>query len=111
MPLVPTLRGQSQVICEFKASLVYRASSRTGRATQRNPVVENKTVLADPTGDPGPGDSTLFRPLMTPVMHAVRRHIYMQAKHLHTHTHTHTFKENKAKIFSWYGQKGFVTLR
>jgi hypothetical protein len=24
--------------CEFKASLVYRASSRTAKATQRNPV-------------------------------------------------------------------------
>jgi hypothetical protein len=24
--------------CEFKASLVYRTSSRTARATQRNPV-------------------------------------------------------------------------
>jgi hypothetical protein len=25
-------------LCEFKASLVYRVSSRTARATQRNPV-------------------------------------------------------------------------
>jgi hypothetical protein len=28
---------------ELKASLVYRASSRTARATQRNPVLQNKT--------------------------------------------------------------------
>jgi hypothetical protein len=27
---------------EFEASLVYRVSSRTGRATQRNPVSKNK---------------------------------------------------------------------
>ena len=27
---------------EFKASLVYRVSSRTARATQRNPVFKNK---------------------------------------------------------------------
>jgi hypothetical protein len=27
---------------EFKASLVYRASSRVARATQRNPVFKNK---------------------------------------------------------------------
>ena len=31
-------------LCEFKASLVYRASARTGsKATQRNPVSKNKT--------------------------------------------------------------------
>jgi hypothetical protein len=29
-------------ISEFKASLVYRESSRTARATQRNPVSERK---------------------------------------------------------------------
>ena len=27
---------------EFEASLVYRVSSRTARATQKNPVLENK---------------------------------------------------------------------
>jgi hypothetical protein len=31
-----------QIICEFKASQVYRASFRTARATQRNPVSKNK---------------------------------------------------------------------
>ena len=38
-PLVPALGvgGQKQVaLCQFKASLIYRASSRTARATQRN---------------------------------------------------------------------------
>jgi hypothetical protein len=36
-PLIPALRGQRQAdLCE--ASLLYRVSSRTGRATQRNPV-------------------------------------------------------------------------
>jgi hypothetical protein len=30
-------------ISEFKASLGYRVSSRAARATQRNPVSENKT--------------------------------------------------------------------
>ena len=29
-------------LCEFEASLVYRGSSRTARATQRNPVLKNK---------------------------------------------------------------------
>jgi len=29
-------------LCEFKASLVYRASSKTARAAQRNPVKTNK---------------------------------------------------------------------
>jgi hypothetical protein len=36
------LGGRSRQISEFKASLVYRVSSRTARATQRNPVSKNK---------------------------------------------------------------------
>jgi hypothetical protein len=32
------LGGRGRRISEFKASLVYRMSSRTARATQRNPV-------------------------------------------------------------------------
>jgi hypothetical protein len=39
-PLIPALgRG----ISEFEASLVYKVSSRTARATQRNPVKKPKT--------------------------------------------------------------------
>jgi hypothetical protein len=37
MPLISVLRRQRQVdLCEFEASLVYRLSSRTARATQKN---------------------------------------------------------------------------
>jgi hypothetical protein len=36
------LGGRGRWISEFKASLVYRVSSRTARATQRNPVLKNK---------------------------------------------------------------------
>jgi hypothetical protein len=36
------LGGRGRRISEFEASLVYRVSSRTARATQRNPV-SNKT--------------------------------------------------------------------
>jgi hypothetical protein len=39
MPPIPALGRQ---ISEFKASLVYRVSSRTARATQRNPVTKKK---------------------------------------------------------------------
>ena len=43
MPLVSALGRQRQVdLCEFKASLVYRLSSRTTRVTQKNPVLKNK---------------------------------------------------------------------
>jgi hypothetical protein len=34
------LEGRGRWISEFEASLVYRVSSRTARATQRNPVWE-----------------------------------------------------------------------
>jgi hypothetical protein len=38
-PLIPALRRQRPwELSEFKASLVYRVSSRTARVTQRNPV-------------------------------------------------------------------------
>jgi hypothetical protein len=36
------LGGRGRQISEFKASMVYRVSSGTGRATQRNPVSKNK---------------------------------------------------------------------
>jgi hypothetical protein len=35
--------GRGKKISEFEASLVYKVSSRTARATQRNPVSQNKT--------------------------------------------------------------------
>jgi hypothetical protein len=35
-------RGRGRRISEFEASLVYKVSSRTARATQRNPVSKNK---------------------------------------------------------------------
>jgi hypothetical protein len=36
------LGGRGRWISEFKTSLVYRVSSRTARATQRNPVSKNQ---------------------------------------------------------------------
>ena len=43
--MIPAFKSRGRlIISEFKASLVYRASSRTARATQRNPVLKiNKT--------------------------------------------------------------------
>ena len=37
-----TWEGRGRKISEFEANLVYRVSSRTDRATQRNPVSKNK---------------------------------------------------------------------
>jgi hypothetical protein len=42
MPLIPALGRQRQRISEFKASLVYRVSPRTAKATQRNPILKNQ---------------------------------------------------------------------
>jgi hypothetical protein len=36
------LRGRGRQISEFEASLVYKVSSRTARATERNPVSKNQ---------------------------------------------------------------------
>jgi hypothetical protein len=38
------LGGRDRWISEFEASLVYKVSSRTARATQRNPVSKKKKV-------------------------------------------------------------------
>ena len=46
MPLIPALRRQEKQISEFEASLVYRASSRTARATQGSPVSINRNQTA-----------------------------------------------------------------
>ena len=45
---VPALGRQKQInLCELKASLVYKASSRTARAvTQKNPVLGGKKFSA-----------------------------------------------------------------
>ena len=43
MPEIPVLRRKRQAdLCEFKASLVYRASSRAVRLIQRIPVLKKK---------------------------------------------------------------------
>jgi hypothetical protein len=45
MPLIPAHSGgRGRQISEFEANLVYRVSSRTARAIQRNPVSKNKTT-------------------------------------------------------------------
>jgi hypothetical protein len=42
-PLILVLRRQRRAdLCEFKASLVYKSSSRRARATRRNPISKNK---------------------------------------------------------------------
>ena len=45
MPLIPEFRRQRQVdLCEFEASLVYKASSRTAKAVSEKPCLkQNKT--------------------------------------------------------------------
>jgi hypothetical protein len=41
------LGGRGRQISEFKASLVYKMSSRTAKDTQRNPVSKNKQTKKD----------------------------------------------------------------
>jgi hypothetical protein len=49
-PLIPALGRRGRQIPEFEVSLLYRASSRTARNTQRNPVSQkylNKQMKRD----------------------------------------------------------------
>jgi hypothetical protein len=39
------LGGRGRRISEFEASLVYKVSSRTARAIQRNPVLKNNKII------------------------------------------------------------------
>jgi hypothetical protein len=45
------LGGRGRQISEFETSLVYRVSSRTARATQRNPVSKNQINNNDNDND------------------------------------------------------------
>jgi hypothetical protein len=48
MPLISAL-GRQRELCEFKASLVYKASSGTARVMQRNPVSKSNQPTNQPT--------------------------------------------------------------
>ena len=43
-----TRRQRLAVLCEFKASLVYKVNFRTARGTQRNSVLKNQTKPTKP---------------------------------------------------------------
>jgi hypothetical protein len=43
------LGGRGRWISEFEARLVYKVSSRTVRATQRNPVLKNQKKKKNPS--------------------------------------------------------------
>jgi hypothetical protein len=52
-PLIPGLERQRHVdLCEFKASLVYRASSRAVKGTQRNSVLKIQPNQTQPINQP-----------------------------------------------------------
>jgi hypothetical protein len=51
MPLIPVLwrrRQRQEELSEFKASLVYRVSSRTAKATRRNSILKKQTQANKP---------------------------------------------------------------
>jgi hypothetical protein len=56
------LGSRGRWISEFKASLVYRVSSRTAKATQRNPVSENQQTKTNKQTNKGMGYGLIFQP-------------------------------------------------
>jgi hypothetical protein len=60
MPLIPVLRGRGRWISEFENCLVYKVSSRTARAIQRDPVLK-KTNKKKKTGVVAPLIPALWR--------------------------------------------------
>jgi hypothetical protein len=47
VPLIPALETETGKSLEFEASLIYKGSFKTARATQRNPVSRKKTNYRD----------------------------------------------------------------
>jgi hypothetical protein len=45
-PLIPASRRQRRQFCAFRASLVYRMSSRAARVIQRNPVSTKENIFS-----------------------------------------------------------------
>ena len=45
-PSTGELRDRQTILYEFEVSLVFRVSSKTAKATQRNPVSKNKTNIS-----------------------------------------------------------------
>jgi hypothetical protein len=89
------LGGRGRQISEFEASLVYRVSSRTARAIQRNPVSKNKQKisLALVAEDKRPSPSCL-----------------KCYTHTHTHTHTHSMDVHADKVLVHIKLKSFKIL-
>jgi hypothetical protein len=76
------LGGRGRRISEFKASLVYRVSFRTARATERNPVSEKQT-----TNKQTNKQSRFHKNCPLAFIHRLDMYIYV---YTHTYTHTHT---------------------
>jgi hypothetical protein len=58
------LGGRGRRISEFEASLVYRVSSRTARAIQRNPVSKNKQNKTKRIGSQKQADLYEFKAIL-----------------------------------------------
>ena len=72
IPLIPALGKQRQAdLCESEASLVYRASSRTARTTQRNPILKKQE------GGGSPGTPSLKSP---PLGFCHKAQVYTEGK-------------------------------
>ena len=58
----PSTREAEADLCEFEASLVYKASSGTARATQKNPILKNKQTKRNDEMSPlkGTGDGCSY---------------------------------------------------
>jgi hypothetical protein len=79
-PLIPHSGGRGRWISEFEASLLYKVSSRTARATQRNPVSKNKNKKKTKNKEtkPFPGVRKMAQCLRSLTL-ALGPSIYMQA--------------------------------
>jgi hypothetical protein len=107
------LGGRGRQISEFKASLVYKVSSRTARATQRNPVSKTrkkkkkkkeKEITGENKGEDGKSTQEILTHTDTHQMLRYITILYMRYllftyTYMHIYVHTHTYIYTHTQIY------------
>jgi hypothetical protein len=91
------LGGRDRWISEFEASLVYRVSSRTARATQRNPVSKNQKEAPEAKSRSGIGymDKTIWRTHTMAFLFSHKEQNYVICREMNKHEDHHHVKGTK----------------
>jgi hypothetical protein len=110
------LGGRSRWISEFEASLVYRVSYRTARATQRNPVSKNQKEKKEKhlgfcrhSHLSSTCTQTFLIPFIWPFLFSFLCVMLYPWEYLFTQKHvTDCFSAAHQRVLSWFGGFAFI---